>query len=238
MNPIELGKFIAKLRQDKKLTQDDLANMLYIDKRKVSRWECGTSTPEFDMLIKLSEILDVSLYELSICKKLDKEKLGTKVINKFKSIKDLKRYNLKKIIKITLVTILVIFSIFTAIFTFKNYGTVEIYELKSLDENYDINGRFITIKNNILININNISQNNNFLKVNKNCVYSIDDNNKKRLFHLSNNDTNTLNDDLNFFKYIKNKKFEKSILLFHISCPDNDNSFNFKLNKIYDNKLF
>ena len=62
MNPIELGKFIAKLRNEKKLTQEELAEKLYIDKRKISRWECGNSIPDFDMLIKLSEILDVSLY--------------------------------------------------------------------------------------------------------------------------------------------------------------------------------
>ena len=66
MNPIELGKFIASLRAEKNLTQEELAEILFIDKRKVSRWECGTSTPEFDMLIKLSEILDVLLYELSM----------------------------------------------------------------------------------------------------------------------------------------------------------------------------
>ena len=167
MSPIELGKFIANLRNEKNLTQEELAEKLFIDKRKVSRLECGTSTPEFDMLIKLSEILDVSLYELSICKKLDKEKLGTKVINKFKSIKDLKRYNLKKIIKITLVTILIIFSIFTAIFTFKNYGTVEIYELKSLDEEYFIEGQFIVIENNLKININNVAR-----KDNKSFIYN------------------------------------------------------------------
>ena len=86
MNSIELGKFLANLRNEKGLTQQELADKLYIDKRKVSRWECGTSIPEFDILIKLSEILDVSLYELSICKRLNKEKLSTKTINKFKSI--------------------------------------------------------------------------------------------------------------------------------------------------------
>ena len=92
MNPIELGKFIASLRNEKNLTQEELAEILYIDKRKISRWECGTSVPEFDMLIKLSEILDVSLYELSISKRIENEKLTRKIINKFKTIKDYKKY--------------------------------------------------------------------------------------------------------------------------------------------------
>ena len=133
MNPIELGKFLAKLRNEKKLTQDDIANMLYIDKRKISRWECGNCTPDFDMLIKLSEILDVSLYELSICKRLDKEKLSDKVINKFKSIKDLKKYKLRNILKIILLCFLFLLLIITTIFTIKNYKTIQVYRLKKAE---------------------------------------------------------------------------------------------------------
>ena len=108
MNPIELGKFIAKLRNEKKLTQEELAEKLYIDKRKISRWECGNSIPDFDMLIKLSEILDVSLYELSICKRIENESLNRKIINKFKSIKDLNKYNGKAKLKFIIIFILLI----------------------------------------------------------------------------------------------------------------------------------
>ena len=96
MNPIEFGKFIATLRNEKNLTQEELAEKLYIDKRKVSRWECGTSIPEFDMLIKLSEILDISLFELSICKRIENESITRKIINKFKNIKDFRKYKAKK----------------------------------------------------------------------------------------------------------------------------------------------
>ena len=191
------------------------------------------------MLIKLSEILDVSLYELSICKKLDKEKLSTKVINKFKSIKDLKRYNLKKIIKITLVTILIIFSIFTAIFTFKNYGTVEIYELESLEKDYFIDGQFIFIENNIIINVNQVSKNNNnFLMNNKKteCEYSIY-NNKIRLFHIPSHN-NDLNNNINIYKSSNTINYKNDLLTFYIQCPNESIDFKFRLNKKYDNKLF
>ena len=96
MNPIELGKFIANLRNEKHITQEELADKLFIDKRKISRWECGTSLPEFDMLIKLSEILDVSLYELSICQRIEDETILEKAKTKIRSIKDLKRLNKKR----------------------------------------------------------------------------------------------------------------------------------------------
>ena len=83
---IELGKFLAKLRQEKGITQEKLAEILNIDKRKISRWETGSSMPEFDMLIKLSEILDISLYELSICQKIKDKNLIEKMKIKFKSL--------------------------------------------------------------------------------------------------------------------------------------------------------
>ena len=181
MNSIELGKFLANLRNEKGLTQEELADKLFIDKRKVSRWECGTTIPEFDILIKLSEILDVSLYELSICKKLDKETLSTKTINKFKSIKDFKKYKLKRKIKIIASIVLLIIFIITLTYTIRNQGTVEIYELKSLDDNYYIKGNYIIYNDNKLLNIAEVGNKYDklFQSNEKNCLIEISDENKR-----------------------------------------------------------
>lgn len=43
MNQIEIGKFIAKCRKEKKLTQMQLAEKLNITDRAVSKWETGVS---------------------------------------------------------------------------------------------------------------------------------------------------------------------------------------------------
>ena len=240
MNPIELGKFLAKLRNEKKLTQDDLANMLYIDKRKISRWECGNCTPDFDMLIKLSEILDVSLYELSICKRLDKEKLSDKVINKFKSIKDLKKYKLRNILKIILLCFLFLLLIITTIFTIKNYKTIQVYSLESLDENYKIEGNIIRIKDNVLFNIRGIDIKDNDVKkdISNKCEYIIYNSRNERLFqyYKSNTFINII-DKEQPYRMIKNNIKNNSILIFEISCNNKRISFNFKLNKNYENNL-
>ncbi len=151
MNPIELGKFIASLRNEKNLTQEELAEKLFIDKRKISRWECGTSIPELDMLIKLSEILDVSLYELSIAKRIENDTLTKKVINKFKSIKDFKKYKLKKKIKMIILIIFFIIFLITSTYTIKYNDTVEIYKLKSIDDKYYLNGDYIRAKDYTLL---------------------------------------------------------------------------------------
>ena len=72
MNKIKTGKFIAKLRNEKNLTQEQLAEKFNISYKTVSKWECGT-IPDFETMEKLSKELDTSLYELSIGEKVDKE---------------------------------------------------------------------------------------------------------------------------------------------------------------------
>ena len=48
------------LRQERGLTQIELANILNVDQTTVSKWELGKALPETNMLIKLSEFYDVS----------------------------------------------------------------------------------------------------------------------------------------------------------------------------------
>ncbi len=43
MNQTEIGKFIAKRRKEKQLTQAQLAEKLNITDRAVSKWETGVS---------------------------------------------------------------------------------------------------------------------------------------------------------------------------------------------------
>ena len=238
MNPIELGKFIANLRNEKNLTQEELAEKLFIDKRKVSRWECGTSIPEFDMLIKLSEILDVSLYELSICKRLNKESISRKTLNTFKNIKDFKKYKLKKKIIIIISIIILIFFLITTIYTIKYNGSIEIYELKSLDDNYYIEGNYIKTKDYSTFNIKHIGTIDKNKKENGNsfinCEFGIYSNDI-RVFYLTPN--NKFNDYYNEFD---NDKILNDNIVIKVECNKKKGNitFNAMLVKKVDNRLF
>ena len=64
MDLIKIGKFIADCRKDKKLTQEQLAEKLYITDRAVSKWERGLSLPDADKMIDLCNILGISVNEL------------------------------------------------------------------------------------------------------------------------------------------------------------------------------
>ncbi len=64
MNQEKIGKFIAKLRKEKKLTQEELAEKLNVNSRTISRWETGNSIPDISMFTNLSKILGVSINDL------------------------------------------------------------------------------------------------------------------------------------------------------------------------------
>lgn len=66
----KFGAFVAALRKEKGYTQKDLAGMLYISDKAVSKWETGVSIPDTSLLVPLSEALGVSVTELLKCQRL------------------------------------------------------------------------------------------------------------------------------------------------------------------------
>lgn len=64
MNQEKIGKFIALVRKDKKLTQKNLADKLGITDRAISKWENGKSMPDLSLLKPLCNALDITINEL------------------------------------------------------------------------------------------------------------------------------------------------------------------------------
>lgn len=64
MNQERIGKFIAKLRKEKKMTQQELAIRLNVTDKAVSKWENGRCLMDISLLKPLSECLGVSIVEL------------------------------------------------------------------------------------------------------------------------------------------------------------------------------
>ena len=71
MDLIKVGKFIASLRKEKNLTQEELASKLYITDRAVSKWERGLSLPDADKMLELCNILGINVNELLCGEKID-----------------------------------------------------------------------------------------------------------------------------------------------------------------------
>ena len=64
MDAKRIGRFICASRTKHGLLQKELADKLHITDKAVSKWERGISLPDISMLIPLSEILEISLYDL------------------------------------------------------------------------------------------------------------------------------------------------------------------------------
>ncbi len=58
------GAVIRRLREDKKLTQDELAERIHVSGKAVSRWETGRGFPDVSLLEPLAAALGISVLEL------------------------------------------------------------------------------------------------------------------------------------------------------------------------------
>lgn len=64
MDQQKMGAFLKNLRNEKNLTQEQLAEKFGVSRRSVSRWEGGYNLPDIDILIEMSEFYEVELKEL------------------------------------------------------------------------------------------------------------------------------------------------------------------------------
>lgn len=64
MDQIKIGKFIAFCRKSQSLTQAQLAEKLDITDRAISKWETGKSMPDSSIMLKLCDILKITVNEL------------------------------------------------------------------------------------------------------------------------------------------------------------------------------
>jgi len=74
MNQEKIGKFIAKCRKDKKLTQEQLADTLGVTGKSISRWERGICMPDLSLYEKLCTTLGITINELLSGENLEKDK--------------------------------------------------------------------------------------------------------------------------------------------------------------------
>ena len=64
MDLVKIGSMLQKLRKEKGMTQEQLAEKLGVARRTISRWETGSNMPDLDVLIELSDFYAVDLREI------------------------------------------------------------------------------------------------------------------------------------------------------------------------------
>ena len=138
------GENLKTLRKQKGFTQEELATRLHVVRQTISKWEKNVSVPDADTLIRLAEILEVSVSEL-LGAKIENENTASDVaeqlsrINEQLAIKNRRSRRIWKILAIILATIVLIY-IFIVVF----------FSVPSLNESIQSNQPEITDQTQII----------------------------------------------------------------------------------------
>lgn len=133
MNQEKIGKFIAKNRKDKGLTQEALAEKLGISTNAVSKWERGLSFPDVSLFKKLCSELDISIEELINGEKSKSTESKDKaIIASLEEKTKIEKKSKKKIILLSIFILLII--AFSVIYS----STLKINLINESNDLYDI----------------------------------------------------------------------------------------------------
>lgn len=79
MNQEKIGKFIAKCRKNKKITQQELAEKLGVSDRTIGNWENGRNMPDLSLFQPLCDELSITLNDLLAGEKIAEENYQQKI---------------------------------------------------------------------------------------------------------------------------------------------------------------
>ena len=98
MNQEKIGFFISICRKEKDLTQTQLAEILGVSDKSISRWENGRTMPDMSLYEPLCKALDIQISELLYAQKMtdsEKAKQGEKTaLNVFRTKAQLEKFGI------------------------------------------------------------------------------------------------------------------------------------------------
>ncbi|MBQ8460098.1 helix-turn-helix transcriptional regulator [bacterium] len=84
-----LGKRIQDLRKNRKMTQDQLAEIVGIDTKNISKIENGRNYPTAENLNAIANALEVDVYELFVFNEIPYEEMKSEIINSLNNEKNI-----------------------------------------------------------------------------------------------------------------------------------------------------
>lgn len=168
----EFATMIYRIRQERKLTQKEIGDIIGVSDRTISKWENGTTVPDLCQIRNICKKLEISP---SLLIKSEK-KLSDNITNLRRKIGKILNYILHNIFLITFILVFILL----LLYFINNYNSIKIYDLKYNSENISFENGYLfkTKVTNILI-INDI-------KINKIKYNPIDT--KVKLYTLVNGD--------------------------------------------------
>ncbi len=132
MNQEKIGKFIAKKRKEKELTQIQLAEKLGVSDRSVSNWENGKNMPDISLFPIISKELDITINDLMSGKTVETEEYQQKFEENIIYTIDNRVKKENRLLKIILLALFFIF------FTLVMYVSIESIYMKFTIDSYPL----------------------------------------------------------------------------------------------------
>lgn len=146
----DFANTIYNIRKERDITQKELADLIGVSDRTISKWENGSTVPDLETIKKLCKELEISPDSIVKSEKNYKDKLQ----NLKRKLGHILNYILNHIF---LIGFIVIFILLLAYFI-NNYNTIKIYNLTYESENITFDdGYFFKTKVLNIITINNIN---------------------------------------------------------------------------------
>jgi len=90
----KISNFIKSKRKELGITQDELAEKLFVTEKAISRWETGRGTPDISLLIPLSKALKIDVSELLNGEENKKSNNEVEKLIEYNEISKSKKFNL------------------------------------------------------------------------------------------------------------------------------------------------
>lgn len=151
------GEFIKNRREKLNISQENLALKLFVTRQAISNWENGKSIPNYDNLLKLSEILNVSIIDLYAGEIVNDNLQANETI---KAISNSIKIKFKKIIMLFIIIIIMLIISFLSYYFLNSYNTVKVYTIVGENKNFKTDtGLFILTRKNIYFKLNILPKN-------------------------------------------------------------------------------
>ena len=111
---MDLGSQIRKQREDKKWSQQVLADKLHISRQSISKWEQNTALPSFTNIVTMSELFGISLDEFI--------KSDTQLVEKIDA-----KMKMSKILKAIIISAIIAFIMFIGL----KISSIDVYNISS-----------------------------------------------------------------------------------------------------------
>lgn len=233
MNNKRIGKFLKELRLKNNYSQTELSELIHVTRQAISNWENGKAAPDSEILIKLSELYNVSIDEILVGE-LSSESLRKFTLNLLDN-NNKQRSKIKKLL-LTLLLSFIIFVIgFLAYYFVSTYNSTQIYLLYGKSKNHVIHdGILIRTNQKIYIKMGEINKD-DFDNVS---LYYINEKKKKIVIYKGENIDSLIMENYKYSDMFKKKlKYIKNNLYLDLQIKESKETIKIKVRENFKSSV-